>query len=143
MRMEMSKPMSEVVSASTEIIEGMIEPVVLRYFETLNAGKFESTAALFDSEGSLNPPFEAAMVGPAAIAAYLEQEAKGMKLLPGQGMIENLENGQRQAEVSGKVQTSLFMVNVAWTFTLNDLNQITSARIKLLASPKDLLNLRR
>jgi hypothetical protein len=139
--METSKPTSEVNSASTEIA-GMTEPTILRYFETLNAGEFESTAALFASEGSLKPPFEAAVVGPVAIAAYLEQEAKGMKLLPRQGVIEDLENGQRQAQVSGKVQTSLFIVNVAWTFILNDLDQIVSARIKLLASPKELLNLR-
>lgn len=139
--METSESPNEAVATSVETIKGMIEPVVLRYFETLNAGEFEATAALFDSEGSLKPPFEAAVVGPVAIATYLEQEAKGIKLLPRQGAIE-LENGQRQAQVSGKVQTSLFTVNVVWTFVLNDLDQIVSARIKLLASPKELLNLR-
>lgn len=140
--METSKPTSEVNLATALEITGITEPVVLRYFETLNAGEFESTAALFDSEGSLKPPFESPLVGPAAIATYLQQEAKGIKLLPRQGMIENLESDQRQVQVSGKVQTSLFTVNVAWTFILNNLDQIVSARIKLLASPKELLNLR-
>lgn len=140
--METSKPTSEVNLSTALEITGITEPVVLCYFETLNAGEFESTAALFDSEGSLKPPFESPLVGPAAIATYLQQEAKGIKLLPRQGMIENLGSDQRQVQVSGKVQTSLFTVNVAWTFILNNLDQIVSARIKLLASPKELLNLR-
>lgn len=128
--------------AYVEAIEGIAEPVVLNYFNTLNASEFESTVALFAADGSLKPPFEADITGLAAIAAYLEQEAKGMKLLPRQGIVEGLENDQRQVQVSGKVQTSLFTVNVAWTFILNTLDQIVYARIKLLASPKELLNLR-
>lgn len=136
--------MSQVdLPADAEAIEGITEPSVLSYFETLNSGKFESTAALFASDGALKPPFEADIIGPTAIAAYLKQEANGMKLLPKQGVIENLEDSQRQVQVSGKVQTSLFIVNVAWTFILNHLDQIVYARIKLLASPKELLNLRR
>lgn len=137
-----SKSTSEPVSSSEVTIEGITEPAISHYFQTLNAGEFAATAALFALDGSLKPPFEADIVGPTAIAAYLEQEATGMQLLPRQGSIEELEPGQRQVEVAGKVQTSLFSVNVLWIFILSDLDQIVSARIKLLASPKELLNLR-
>lgn len=137
-----TKSTSETVSDSVVTIEGITEPAISGYFETLNAGEFAATAALFALDGSLKPPLEEAIVGPTAIAAYLEQEAKGMKLLPRQGGIEELAPAQRQVEVSGKVQTSMFSVNVLWTFILNNLDQIVLARIKLLASPRELLNLR-
>jgi hypothetical protein len=44
-------------------IEGITEPSILRYFETLNAGEFEATAALFAVDGVMRPPFESDIVG--------------------------------------------------------------------------------
>jgi hypothetical protein len=124
-------------------IEGVDEPVVLRYFETLNAGEFEATAALFATDGVMHPPFESGFVGPEAIATYLQEEAQGIRLQPRQGTRELLENNDIEYQIRGKVQTSLFGVNVAWRLVLNSQQEITSVTIKLLASPKELLNLRR
>lgn len=124
-------------------IEGVTEPTVLRYFENLNAGDFEATSDLFAVDGAMHPPFESAIVGPDAIAAYLQQEAQGMKLEPRQGIAQTLDNEQIQVQVSGKVQTSWCGVNVSWLFVLNQKHEILSATVKLLASPQELLNLRR
>lgn len=124
-------------------IEGITEPTILQYFELFNAGAFEAVSQLFDSEGVMNAPFESAIVGPEAIAAYLHQEATGMTLLPRQGVIETIEEGSTQVQVAGKVQTPWFGVNVSWLFILNAQQKIVSATIKLLASPQELLNLRR
>jgi len=125
-----------------ETIEGIDEPTVLRYFQTLNTGAFAETAALFAADGLMQPPFESVLVGSAAITAYLEQEAQGIRLQPNQGVVQPLEADQRQIQVSGKVQTSVIMVNVGWTFILNKQDQIISAKIKLLASPQELLKMR-
>ncbi len=123
-------------------IEGIDEPVVLRYFQTMNAGDYQETAALFAGMGAMHPPFEQPIEGQEAIATYLEAEAKGMQLLPRQGIAEPLEDGQTQFQVTGKVQTPLFGVNVAWIFILNSQQEILYAKIKLLASPQELLGLR-
>jgi len=64
-----------------------------------------------------------------------------MKLEP-QGIAQSLDNKQIQAQVTGKVQTSCG-VNVSWLFVLNQQREITAATIKLLASPQELVNLRR
>lgn len=137
-------PSPSQVTSSTDItILGMTHPTVLRYFETLNAGDFEATAALFALNGQMYPPFESSLEGPEAIATYLHAEAQGLKLFPRQGVIEPLENGESQARVSGQVQTSWCGVNVSWLFILNQAGKIVSATIKLLASPQELLNLRR
>jgi hypothetical protein len=66
-----------------------------------------------------------------------------MQLFPREGIAEPLEDNQTQIQVSGKVQTSLFGVNVSWIFVLSSEKEILYARIKLLASPQELLNLRR
>ena len=124
-------------------IEGLTEPTILRYFETLNAGDFENTAALFAADGAIHPPFESGIVGPEAIAAYLQQEAQGMKLEPRQGIVQTLDNQQTQVEVAGKVQTSWCGVNVSWLFILNQNHEISFAKVKLLASPQELLDMRR
>ncbi|MCL1464214.1 ketosteroid isomerase family protein [Argonema galeatum] len=124
-------------------IAGVTEPVILGYFETLNAGDFEGTAALFAADGAMLPPFESPVVGPDAIAAYLQQEAQGMQLYPREGIEQSLEDGYIQFQVSGKVQTPVFGVNVSWVLILNPQRQIFSATIKLLASPQELLKLRR
>jgi len=131
-------------SASEQLtIEGITDPTIVSYFKALNAGDFEATSALFAVDGAMHPPFESPIVGPAAIAAFLQQEAQGMKLEPREGIAQILENEQTQVQVAGKVQTPLFGVNVSWLFILNRQREITTAKIKLLASPQELLNLRR
>lgn len=134
---------NESVAVKNISIEGIEEATLLRYFETLNAGKFEQTAALFAATGAMHPPFEPAVIGPDAIAAYLQAEAQGMELFPREGIAELLDDGQLMVQVRGRVQTPWFSVNVAWLFLLNSEREIASATIKLLASPQELLNLRR
>lgn len=130
--------------ATVSAIAGLeADSTVFQYFQTLNAGEFTATGALFAEEGVLHPPLDAAVVGPAAIAAYLAQEAKGMKLEPREVVVENLEDGQQQIEVKGKVHTSMFSVNVGWLFLLNPADKLLLAKVKLLASAQELLNLRR
>ena len=137
-------PLTTESASVTEIkIEGITEPVLVRYFETLNAGDFQATAALFAQEGTMYPPFEEPKVGKDAIAAYLEAEAQGMILSPNQGIAETLEDGLIDIKVSGRVQTRWFGVNVSWSFVLNSEQEIISATVKLLASPQELLSLKR
>lgn len=135
---------TQVSATTTELtIEGITESVVLCYFETMNAGDYDATASLFGDEGIMYPPFEEPIKGTAAIATYLKAEAKGMQLAPSKGSAETMEDDQTQIQVIGKVQTPLFGVNVAWIFVLSSQGEILSARIKLLASPQELLSLRR
>ncbi|MDH6060909.1 ketosteroid isomerase family protein [Chrysosporum bergii ANA360D] len=124
-------------------IKGILEPVILRYFETLNAGEFKATVALFAEDGVMYPPFESAIVGRDAIATYLQQEAESIKACPRAGIFETLENDQIQFQVTGRVQTSWCGVNVTWVLTLNPQQEIISAEIRLLASPQELIALRR
>lgn len=134
---------TESASVAEVKIEGITEPVLVRYFETLNAGDFQATAALFAQEGTMYPPFEEPKVGKDAIAAYLEAEAQGMILSPNQGIAETLEDGLIDIKVSGKVQTRWFGVNVSWSFVLNSEGEILEATIKLLASPQELLSMKK
>ena len=121
-------------------IEGISAPAIANYFLTINREEFAETASLFAEDGEMLAPFEKPIVGREKIASYLAKEATGMKLLPVQGVCET-EDGVERFKVLGKVRTSMFSVNVAWYFTLNSEGQLTSARIKLLASPQELLNL--
>jgi hypothetical protein len=123
-------------------IAGITKPTVLRYFETLNAGDFEGTANLFAEDGVLHAPFEEPIIGRISIATYLKTEARGMQLEPQQGVSEILEDGNVEVQVSGRVQTSAFGINVAWLFLLNSDQKLLSVTVKLLASPQELLNLR-
>ena len=137
-------PQTPQSASTTELsIEGISEPVVLRYFETMNAGDYDATAALFAPTGAMHPPFEQPIEGKDAIATYLKTEATGMQLLPRQGTVETRENDQLQFQIKGKVQTPLFSVNVGWIFILNAQREILMTKIKLLASPQELLSLRR
>jgi hypothetical protein len=124
-------------------IEGITETSVLRYFQTLNAGEFEATAALFAVDGVMRPPFESDIVGTDAIAAYLKKEGQNVKAYPNSALAETLETGEILIQVTGKAQTSWCSVNVLWLFILNQQRQILYTRIKLLASPQELLSLRR
>lgn len=131
-------------AATTDlVIEGITESVVLRYFETMNAGDYEATAALFADTGAMHPPFEKPIEGRLAIASYLKAEAKGMQLFPRQGIAQTPLNEPTQIQVTGKVQTPVFGVNVSWAFVLSPNKDFFSARINLLASPQELLRLRR
>ncbi|MBE9207270.1 nuclear transport factor 2 family protein [Nostoc sp. LEGE 06077] len=123
-------------------IAGISEPCILDYFATLNAGQFQQTASLFAEDGVMYAPFESGIVGTDAIANYLQQEAQGLTAYPQQGIIEHLENNQIQVQVTGKAQTSWCGVNVMWLFILNQHRKITYTKIKLLASPQELLALR-
>jgi hypothetical protein len=114
-----------------------------QYFALLNRGQFDAVAALFAPEGVLHPPFEAGVVGPDAIATYLKAEANGMQLQPKRMIREKLPDGGVQFQVNGKVQTSLFGVNVAWYFVINARNEILSVGVKLLAALEELLSLKR
>jgi hypothetical protein len=125
------------------IIEGITEGAVLEYFRTFNSGDFSATVALFAVDGELNPPFESPVMGRDAIATYLEEEATGMQLLPKQGTVEEIENAYTQIQVKGRVQTPVFSVNVGWIFVLNSQQEIAAVTVKLLASPQELLSLRR
>lgn len=127
----------------TSPLENITNPVILQYFDTLNAGNYQATASLFAFDGALHPPFESPVVGAQAIATYLEAEAKGMQLQPGQGIMETLEENLLQYKITGKVKTPLFIVNAAWQFILNPEQKIISVEVKLLASGQELLNLRR
>jgi hypothetical protein len=135
-------PESSTTVSEPITIDGITIATILSYFKTLNTGDYAATATLFAEDGVLHPPFESAIAGPEAIATYLQAEATGMQLLPRQGITEPLADEHTQVQVSGKVQTAWFGVNVSWLFVLNAQQQITDATIKLLASPQELLNLR-
>ncbi len=132
--------MTDIETKPSLAIKGITESALINYFVTINQEEFATTAALFAEAGELLAPFEKSLVGKEKIAAYLTKEAKGMKLLPKQG-IKETEADFAKYKILGKVKTSLFSVNVAWNFTLNADRQITTAEIKLLASPQELLGL--
>ncbi|MCC0176291.1 nuclear transport factor 2 family protein [Waterburya agarophytonicola K14] len=123
-------------------IEGVEESTIFNYFTTINQAEFEQTASLFAEEGELHAPFEKPIAGRNAIASYLTKEAAVMQLFPQKG-IKEIEGEVERIEVTGKVKTSLFQVNVVWHFQLNPDRQIAIARIKLIASPQELLGLKR
>jgi hypothetical protein len=68
-------------------------------------------------------------------------------MLPERGVVESIEDGYTQVKVTGKVQTPWFGagvgMNIAWRFLLDPQGKIFFVAIDLLASPKELLNLRR
>ena len=107
---------------------------IIDYFDSINQGKFEQTAALFAEDGELLAPFEQPIVGRNNIQAYLSQEAPGMKLFPKSAIVTSSDIN-RQIQIKGKVKTSLLTVDVGWLFSLNHQEKINTAKIKLLASP--------
>lgn len=118
------------------------EAVIQQYFAAFNAADFAATAKLFAPEGVLYPPFESAVVGQAAIEAYLVREAQGMTIELRQCVEAQTETDAIEVQVAGKVQMPLFAVNVRWTFALNHNLEILSVRIKLLAALEDLLRMK-
>jgi hypothetical protein len=123
-------------------IVGLTKPALEQYFETFNAGDFEATANLFAEDGVLHAPFEEPIIGKSSIARYLKTEAPGMHLEPQQSVSKILEDGTVEIQVSGRVQTPAFGINVGWVFLLNFQQEILSVTVKLLASPQELLTLR-
>ncbi|MEB3218704.1 MAG: nuclear transport factor 2 family protein [Nostocales cyanobacterium 94392] len=127
---------------SSEITE-ISEVTIQQYFESLNAGNYEKTASLFAEDGVMHPPLESGITGKDAILSYLHKEAIDIKAYPREGTSETSEDNQTQIQVVGKVETPWFSVNVSWVFALNENLQISDVKIKLLASPQELLSLRR
>ena len=119
-----------------------VHPIVAAYFAAFNQGQFETVSRLFAIDGALQPPFEALVISPAAIATYLHQEATELRLEPQTSTAIALDNGCTQIEVTGRVYAPWFTVNVAWTFILSPLDEIFLVKINLLASLKELLPLR-
>lgn len=131
---------------SNPVIPDLGHAALSRYFETMNAGAYEHTAALFTADGEMRAPFEAPVKQP-DIAAYLKKEARSMILHPRRaepltGYPAEDPLSEYDVKVAGAVRTPLFSVNVAWLFALQD-DAIRVVRIKLLASPQELLHLRR
>lgn len=123
-------------------IAGVEEPVLSQYFTALNAGEFEAVSQLFAVDGTLQPPFDELLAGRDAIAAYLEKEAQGFLLQPQSGALVQQDNSYTEYEILGKVETPWFSVNVGWNFILSPTKEISFAKVKLLASLKELLPLR-
>ncbi len=123
-------------------VSGIDQPIILSYFQTLNRGDFAATSQLFAADGVLQPPFDAAVVGPDEIMAYLETEATGLVLHPQQGTSNALEDGCTEWNITGKVQTPFFSVNVVWQLVLSPTNEIFLAKVKLLASLQELFQFR-
>ncbi|MEO1295194.1 MAG: ketosteroid isomerase family protein [Cyanobacteria bacterium J06636_16] len=128
-------------------IDGICHRTVLAYMDTLNAGDFEALVDLFTPDGSLKPPFEQPVVGKENILSYLRQECQGLQVLPKQGVSEPAADGITQIDVTGKVQVPWLgaglSVNVAWKFLLSSENKISYVTFRLLASPQELLKLKR
>jgi hypothetical protein len=130
--------MTYIETSST--IAGINKSAISDYFATVNQAEFVKTASLFAENGTLLPPFEKPIIGRANIAAYLSKAAKGIKIFPQQGICE-IESDLQKHKVLGKVKTTLFSVNVAWYFTLSQEDKLATVKIKLLASPQELLSL--
>ena len=138
--------MNAVQSKESIDIQGINELTIQQYFQSLNASDYEKTASLFAENGVMHPPFESGITGRDAILNYLNKEAIDIKAYPREAISEILEDNQdnqTQIKVAGKVETPWFGVNVSWLFALNENLQILDVKIKLLASPQELLSLRK
>lgn len=124
-------------------IEGIEEPTIDAYFSMLNRGNFTAAADLFTTTGCLNPPFEGSIEGKAAIAKYLETEARGMILCPEFGLMLIKDNDVTQYHIQGKVKTNYFTINVTWLFQLNLDREILLVEVKLLAALDELLKFKK
>ena len=116
--------------------------VVEQYFTCLNQQQFDQMASLFADDGKMYPPFDGAIVGNEAIERYLRKSATDMSANPQQWEVVQTAEGDWKVNVTGKVTAIVFKVRVNWHFDITSAGEISAARIKLLASPKELLNLR-
>lgn len=126
----------------TIALENICELTIHQYFKTLNAKEFQATSELFAAEGVLQAPFTDPVVTPPAIAAYLHKESQGITAHPNEVNWQLLDDSHTQVKVFGQAKTPVFAVNVCWEFTLNAEGKILLMRLKLLASPRQLLQLR-
>lgn len=127
-------------------IEGIKNYTVLNYIDYMNAYEFDLASSLFAENGALQPPFQKPVTGKQAILTYMREECVGLKMMPERGIAEVIDDGYTQIKVTGKVQTPWFGagvgMNIAWRFLLDPQGKIFYVAIDLLASPKELLNLR-
>ena len=120
-----------------------------QYFDALNQHDFERAAAMYAAQGQIEPPFEKVVVGREAVEAHLKAEACDMRFYPlhYESVEDELIEDERVESVGdtylvkGWVRTPMFKVNVAWTISLNEAEEIERVSIKLLADLKDLLKL--
>jgi Nuclear transport factor 2 (NTF2) domain len=135
-----------IISYSSQIftdINNIDEPVIDRYFSSLNAHNFEEVAQLFSLQGCLYPPFERGICGREAIYQYLQAEGGGIEAFPQSVTIQSHPAEQTFIyQIVGYVKTSFFTVNVSWSMQLNSTREILSVEVKLLASLEDLLKLK-
>ncbi len=124
-------------------IENIQEPVIYKYFSSLNQSNFGEVAKLFSAQGCLYPPFEKGICGREAICRYLQAEAIGIEAFPQSGTIQAERDSNCVYQIIGYVKTSLFTVNVGWSIELNIDREIVSVKVKLLAKLQDLLELKR
>lgn len=128
-------------------IEGLDNPTVLSYMNSLNANDFDALIGLFAPDGGLQPPFRRPIVGSDNILRFFKEECQNLRLMPERGVSEAADEGFTQIKVTGKVQTPWFGagvgMNIAWRFLLNPEGKIFFVAIDLLASPKELLNFAR
>ena len=128
-------------------IDGITEPSVLGYIEAMNADNFDAAIALFTTDGALQPPFQKPIIGREAITKYMREEAQGLNMMPQQGICEVQPDGSKQLKITGVVQTPWFGVtvgmNISWRFLINPDGKIFFVAIDMLASPQELMNLRR
>lgn len=128
-------------------IDGVTEPAVLGYIEAMNTDNFEAAVALFTADGALQPPFQKPIVGREAIAKYMREEAQGLNMMPQMGICDVQPDGSKQLKITGVVQTPWFGVtvgmNISWRFLINPEGKIFFVAIDMLASPQELMNLRR
>jgi hypothetical protein len=154
MKPSSSKPKSEPIfqrdndAATPDVsIDGITEPVVIKYIEAMNEDNFDAAVALFAEDGALQPPFHKPIVGKQAIAKYMREEAQGLNMMPKKGISESGPFGSKQLKITGVVETPWFGANVgmniAWRFLVNPEGKIFFVAIDMLASPKELLDLGR
>ncbi|MGG6239579.1 nuclear transport factor 2 family protein [Nodosilinea sp. AN01ver1] len=120
-----------------------VSAAVDRYFAGFNAEEYRAVAALFEPDGVLLAPFEEPIVGPEAIYVYLQAEAVNMRAIPVEVEETSSPDASRQVVVKGRVKTSLFTVNVRWTFALTADDTLQSTEIKLLATLQELMQIDR
>ena len=112
--------MSTVQSKEYILTEGINEPTIQQYFQSLNAGDYDKTASLFAENGVMNPPYESGITGRNAILNYLNKEAVDIKAYPEiEARSEVVENNHSQILVVGRVKTPWFGINASWQFLLN------------------------
>lgn len=116
-----------------------VSAAVDHYFTGFNAEDHDAVAALFEADGVLLAPFEEPIVGPEAIAVYLQAEAINMRAIPVEVESTLNPDGTQQVVVKGQVKTLLFTVSVRWTFVVTAEDRLQSTEIKLLASLQELM----